>query len=92
MSYHLCDHIYIAQFRDELILLDLQQDTYTICFQQLSDLLITLLDGNKSSSETHPLIEKNFITKSAHFSSNCESNSGELTSIQQLIEDHIIEE
>lgn len=42
MYYHLCDHIYIAQFRDEVILLDLKQDKYTICFKGLSEAFLKL--------------------------------------------------
>lgn len=80
MPYRLRKHIYITQFRDEFILLDLKQDTYTICFQKLSDLLMGLLEENKSTSEDNHLIK--------HLSLNSE----ELASVQQLIDDNIIEE
>jgi hypothetical protein len=45
MPYHLTDHIYITQFQDELILLDLKQDKYTVCFKEFADLVLQLLEG-----------------------------------------------
>jgi hypothetical protein len=50
MNYHLHDHIYIAQFREELILLDAKADKYTVCFKQFSDFFINLLEARNSSS------------------------------------------
>jgi len=50
MHYHLNDHIYIAQFKDELILLDTKQDKYTICFKQFSGLLLNVLEGKQAAS------------------------------------------
>lgn len=44
--YHLCDHIYISQFRDELILLDTLKDKYIICSQEISDLLIKIIENS----------------------------------------------
>ncbi len=79
MYYHLCNHIYIAQFRDELILLDLRQDTYTICFQQFSDLLMSLLGENKSS------------TNDNYLSYNLQLKSDELAFVQHLVDDGLIE-
>lgn len=43
MYYGFCDHIYVTQFRTELILLDLKRDKYTVCLPQFSELLINLL-------------------------------------------------
>lgn len=48
MPYHLTPHIYVTRFRDELILLDLKRDKYTICFKEASDLLLNLLEGQTS--------------------------------------------
>ncbi|MBX9787132.1 MAG: lasso peptide biosynthesis B2 protein [Alphaproteobacteria bacterium] len=58
MHYHLRDHIYIAQFQDELIILDTKQDKYTVCFQKFSESLVDLLEGKLSFSE-----EKLFLSK-----------------------------
>jgi hypothetical protein len=80
MHYHLSDHIYIAQFQDELILLDTKQDKYTICFKEFSGLLVNLLEGKQSASEG-----KLFSSSSAQFSSQ------EQFIIQKLIDDNIIE-
>ena len=49
MYYHLRDHIYITQFRDELILLDTKIDKYTICFKEFSELLNEILENNTAS-------------------------------------------
>lgn len=43
MNYHLSDHIYVTQFRDELILLDAKKDKYTICFKDFSELMLWTL-------------------------------------------------
>jgi len=92
MHYHLSDHIYIAQFQDELILLDTKRDTYTICFQQFSDLLVGLLEGNKADSEDQSQAKEKSPTETNCLSHNKQSSSEELASIQQLIDDHLIEE
>ncbi len=42
--YHLSDHAYITQFRDELILLNTKRDRYTTCFQEYTDILTSLLE------------------------------------------------
>lgn len=60
MYYHLNDHVYVTQFRDELILLDTQKDKYTVCFKVITDLM------NKFLEETHfeeelPLQEEQYI-------------------------------
>ncbi|WP_010301750.1 lasso peptide biosynthesis B2 protein [Candidatus Odyssella thessalonicensis] len=56
MYYHLKDHIYITQFRDELILLDTKADKYTIYFKSISNLICNLLENvdneNKGKSTT----------------------------------------
>lgn len=57
MYYHLSDHIYIAQFQDELILLDTKQDKYTICFKQFSEILVGLLEGKLFSSQNLDYIQ-----------------------------------
>lgn len=86
MPYHLCDHIYISQFRDELVILDLKKDTYTICFPQLSSALIDLLEGNQSCSKDSSLTKK-FSTED-----KLEINSADLPSVQQFVDDNIIKE
>ncbi len=48
MHYHLCDHIYIAQFQNELILLDTKKDKYTICFKEFSYTLLNLILEQKT--------------------------------------------
>lgn len=48
MYYHLSNHIYVTQFRDELILLDTIADRYTVCFKEFTELLGKLL-GEKSA-------------------------------------------
>lgn len=80
MYYHLRDHIYIAQFQDELILLDTKQDKYTICFKEVSELLIALLEGKQSASE-----EKFFSL------SGLQSSTQDLYTIQKLIDGNVIE-
>lgn len=65
MHYHLCDHIYVAQFRDELILLDLRADKYSICFNEFSDLLRMILEGKDIpthvSSQVRDLLKNKVI-------------------------------
>jgi hypothetical protein len=81
MYYHLRDHIYVTQFRDELILLDTKRDKYTICFQQIAKLLVGLLVEKQSFSN-------------ATFSSSVEEQllPQDLVSITHLINNNIIEE
>lgn len=76
VKYHLCDHVYIAQFRDELILLDTKRDKYTICFQQFSSLLLEIIEEKQIDSQN------SFSGAQA---------SQDLDSIQKLIDDRIIE-
>lgn len=51
MHWHLCDHIYITQFREEFILLDTKADSYTICLKHFSNLLPKLLSRRKENRE-----------------------------------------
>jgi len=55
MYYHLADHVYITQFRDELILLDTKQDKYSICLESFSRGLMNLLEG-----ESNTLLQSSF--------------------------------
>jgi len=103
MPYHLRDHIYITQFREELILLDTKKDKYTICFKHFSDLLVALLEGKKISSEDilegkqFPLVdglltEKRPPIKDEHLSSSdLQFSSTDLATIQELIDESILE-
>lgn len=77
MHYHISDHIYIAQFQDELILLDTKQDYYTICFKPDSEKLIALLEGKPA--------EENHVS-----SAGSQVSPQDLTTIQKLIDDTII--
>jgi hypothetical protein len=81
MPYHLRDHIYITQFRDEIIVLDTKRDKYTICFQQISELLLFLLDNKLqlSSSFSAASSELEYLTPE------------DLKNIRSLVDDHIIE-
>src|SRR5258708_5218951 len=54
MYYHLSDHIYITQFREELILLDTRADKYTIYFKGFSELLSSLLESVSPDSKLSP--------------------------------------
>lgn len=70
MFYHLNDHIYMTQFREEFILLDTKKDRYSICFKQFSKLMTELLDKDLSNSiQNFAYIEKlltdNIIKKRA---------------------------
>ena len=76
---HLRDHIYLAQFRDEFILLDTKRDKYTICFQQFSELLMSHLEGTKTNSDGTTL------------NISGEQSPQDLENIQKLITDNIIE-
>ena len=81
MPYWLCKHIYLTQFRDELILLDLRRDQYLILSRELSDLLMNLLEEKQSGSDDGQKLDS-----STHFS------TANLDNIQKLIADKIIEE
>lgn len=49
--YSLCKHIYITQFRNQIILLDINKDKYTICSQSFSDILLKVVH-NKEITES----------------------------------------
>lgn len=51
MYFYLSDHIYITQFREELILLDTKEDKYTVCFKEFSKLLSGILGQDNSPSK-----------------------------------------
>lgn len=53
-NYHFCTHIYVSQFRNELILLDTKRDKYTICSQQFSELLLELVGETSSRGSFSP--------------------------------------
>ena len=53
MYYHLCPSIYGAQFRQEVILLDVRRDKYTICSPSLSEQLLGLLDHRDAPSSSN---------------------------------------
>lgn len=80
MYYHLNDHIYITQFRDELILLDAKEDKYTICFEQLSKLFTDILEKNTPHTDTK-------VIRSSDF----KYSSQDSAYIQKLLNDRIIE-
>ena len=71
----------MAQFQDELILLDTKKDKYTICFQQFSDLFSNFLEKDFSYSDR----------KLISFSSSNELTSQELSYIQKLLDNNVIE-
>ncbi len=49
--YSLCNHIYITQFRDQVILLDTKEDKYTIYSQKFADILLKVV-SNKELTES----------------------------------------
>lgn len=75
--YHFCAHIYASRFRDELILLDTKRDTYTICSEPFSVLLLGLVGEPNSKGSFSSCSDKQF--------SNHETDD-----IQALINDAII--
>ncbi len=77
MHYHLRDHIYLTQFRNEFILLDTKKDKYMVCFQEISELLVSLLNRKQISSK---------VT-----SSESRLSPEDLATIEILLNDHIIE-
>lgn len=78
MYYHLNDHIYITQFRDEFILLDTKQDIYTICSKKVSDTLVKFLVGKQIPVEPLP-------------SCSSGSSSEDLELIQKLMRDRVLQ-
>ncbi|MBA3814413.1 MAG: lasso peptide biosynthesis B2 protein [Alphaproteobacteria bacterium] len=80
MNYHLSDHIYVTQFREELILLDTKKDKYTICFKEFSELLMNVLGRNDLPSNKD------------HFAASHSQNLLQRsTYIQKLLDDGILE-
>ena len=69
MYYHLNDHIYVTQFREELILLDTKKDKYTVCFKEISTLFSKLFEQDnfciplQSSEYIQALLADNVIIK-----------------------------
>jgi hypothetical protein len=60
--FHLRSHIYGAQFRQEMILLDIRRDKYYICSPGLSEQLFELLDYTKIHSLSHEEDEQTLVT------------------------------
>lgn len=81
MYYHLSDHIYVTQFQDELIILDLKNDRYTICFKQTSDVMTHVLKGSYEDIEKEP----------SSTSSTSQVSIQNLPTLQTLIDEGIIE-
>jgi hypothetical protein len=80
MPYHLQDHIYLTQFQEDFIILDTKQDNYTICFKQVSEVLIDLLE-----CKSNPL--------PSDFKAREKANSQQISSFSDLqtsIEDQVI--
>lgn len=46
MAYHLEDHIYLCQFRDDIIILDLLQDKYVVCMPELARVLLDIFSNS----------------------------------------------
>ncbi|HQS84415.1 MAG: hypothetical protein B7Y25_07905 [Alphaproteobacteria bacterium 16-39-46] len=80
MYYHLRDHIYVTQFRDELVLLDTKRDKYTICCKQISDLIISAIEKTQANTEV------------SYFSFAVPPTLQDMSTLQTLIGDNIIEE
>lgn len=76
--FFLSDHVYVTEFRDELILLDSKEDKYIICLKKFSNLLNNIL-------------EKSFLGDSFSSSFNSEMSSQELNDIQKLLDSKIVE-
>ncbi len=81
MNYHLNDHVYVTQFRDELILLDTKKDKYMICFKQFSDVLISILKKDNASPNDQTVSTSVF---------EFQHSSQELTYIQKLLDDGVL--
>ncbi len=95
MNYHLSDHIYVTQFREELILLDAKKDKYTICFKEFSDLLMGILENNTLSLKAY-LGEHTYSLPACQPAGNLRSHQSQNSSqdsatIQKLLEDGILE-
>ncbi len=81
MSYHLTDHIYIAQFRDELIVLDLKRDKYTVCSKDVCNMVLKAVDAYYLEVES----DLNFTATSSRTSHQ------NMPSLQDLISGGLIE-
>ncbi|OJW47906.1 MAG: hypothetical protein BGO67_03175 [Alphaproteobacteria bacterium 41-28] len=80
MYYHLSDHIYITQFREESIILDTKEDKYTICFKQLSTLFANILEKNKADPDDKDIAASDYAY-----------SSQDSVYIQKLLDDYIIQ-
>ena len=47
MYFHLRDHIYAAQFKDDFIVLDTKKDKYIICSEKFSQILLSLSESRE---------------------------------------------
>lgn len=56
--YSLCEHIYITQFRDQLILLDTKKDKYTIYSQSFADILLKVVHNNKLTESDRDTLQR----------------------------------
>lgn len=68
MYYHLSDHIYIAGFRDELILLNTKTDKYAVYPKIFSNLFVSLLNQT-------PLTKNELSSQALDFVSNSLQNN-----------------
>lgn len=50
--YSVCEHIYITQFRDQVILLDTRKDKYIVCSQSFANTLLKVVQNNKELTES----------------------------------------
>ena len=96
MYYHLSDHIYVTQFRDELILLDAKKDKYTICFKDFSKFVLQILTTTGLPSNVD--LRKNHQALASSQSENSlqtvlgEDALPNLALIQKLLDDGILEQ
>ncbi|HUX78753.1 MAG TPA: lasso peptide biosynthesis B2 protein, partial [Alphaproteobacteria bacterium] len=72
--------IYIAQFREELIILDTKKDKYMICPEQISELFADILEKNNSHLDNERIIY-----------SGSQYSSQDSAYLQKLLNDYIIE-
>jgi hypothetical protein len=76
LQLHFQDHIYLAQFKDDFILLDTKKDKYTICCKQFTNLLVRIIEEKKSLSDNDNLTGKQLPAKSKTCStSQCSSST-----------------
>ena len=55
--FHLVPHIYIAQFRDQVILLDTKNDAYTICSETFGNILLGAASNKKLTQESFDALD-----------------------------------